>query len=479
MEIRAKISLNLPNQLTKITLKYDTFEPATYDSYLIASLVKNTSSKKKAMNYIDEITGKGSLNAYFKQLYEEISEFTKDQINSILTNSLYPVTIIDKKHQFRYYPVFNVTQMDNKVYEGDLSKDIEKLKSIVMPKDDSAEFRSIDLEPNEVTSTTDNYNAEFNENDIKIEFINGKYYPVSKKEFSDIYHSDVENLGAYKGEVGSKITDGNWKALTKSITGSFAHDINTYKDSNGTHSILYAEYIKTIEIINVFGIYFYKDTRYDFSSNNKEKCEEALKYLLKSNNINEYKTKSLLSLLSVVDEKQAQKAVTYILSRKSSKEISEFGLKLIKNGLEKNWDYETLTSIKQFADKSYYNSLYRIDSDLGFSDEDLMFIDDIELDEYDKSRKQSFIKTRNNIIKQINEMIGDISNSGIREKIKSLEKTDLKNTVKKFVDKRIGHNKKDYDSMDNNTLKNEFEEIKSFYNNEFVKIKKVLKDNEL
>ena len=128
MEIRARVALSLPSTFYKITLKYDTFEKATYDSYLMASLVANSKNKTEAYNYIDEITGKGSLNSHFKKLYDQISAFTSDQINSILTNSLFPITVVDQKHHFNYYSMFKATRMDNKVFDGNLISDEEKRK---------------------------------------------------------------------------------------------------------------------------------------------------------------------------------------------------------------------------------------------------------------------------------------------------------------------------------------------------------------
>ena len=92
MEIKAKVALSLPNKFYKVTLKYDTFEKATYDSYLIASLVKNTKNKKEAEMYIDDISGEGSLNPHFKKLYNDISKLTDEQIDGILKDSLFPIT---------------------------------------------------------------------------------------------------------------------------------------------------------------------------------------------------------------------------------------------------------------------------------------------------------------------------------------------------------------------------------------------------
>ena len=120
MEIRAKVALSLPNKFYKVVLKYDTFEKATYDSYLVASIVANAKNEKDAMEYIDEITGNGSLNPHFKKLYEEISKMTKEQVEGILKDSLYPITVVDKSHHFKYYEMFDATRMNNKVFPGNL-----------------------------------------------------------------------------------------------------------------------------------------------------------------------------------------------------------------------------------------------------------------------------------------------------------------------------------------------------------------------
>ena len=117
MEIRAKVALSLPNKYYKITLKYDTFQKATFDEYLVANLVAS-STKREAMKYIDEISGNGSLNSHFKKLYDKISDLKKKQVNDILQDSLFPVTMIDTKHHFKYYPMFDATRMENRVYKG-------------------------------------------------------------------------------------------------------------------------------------------------------------------------------------------------------------------------------------------------------------------------------------------------------------------------------------------------------------------------
>lgn len=478
MEIRAKVALSLPSTFYKVTLKYDTFQKATYDSYLIASLVKNTKNKTEAMNYIDEITGKGSLNAHFKKLYDEISLLSKNQIDDIVRNSLFPITVVDQKNHFKYYSMFGATRMNNKVYDGNLKEHEEILIDLIMPKGDKVKFLSIEYQEEPATIKQDNYNAIFSDETIRVDLDNNQYYEISKEDFDKVHVNDVDNLGGFLGIVGNEITDGNWNVLSNSIVGTLNKVNYRYRDSNGIHTVLYNDCIKTIEIINVFGLYFYKENKYDFSLKNGSKCEDAINYLMESKNINEFKTKSLVYLLASINDKLSQKVIQYILDRKDSKEISECGMRLIKSGLEKGWEENVLKAIKKQIPMSDFKYLYRINSNLGFEVEDILDIDDIELTDLDKARKNEYLSEKDNMLRDINLWIGEITNSGIREKIKSLEKSSLKDSVKKFLDKRTGHNKKDYKNMSMAQLKREHDEIQAMYVGDYQKMVKFLEDIE-
>ncbi len=68
MQIHARIPLSLPNTTYKIKLSYNTFVKSTYDNFLAATIVKNAKNNSELKTYIDEITGKGSLNSHLKKL---------------------------------------------------------------------------------------------------------------------------------------------------------------------------------------------------------------------------------------------------------------------------------------------------------------------------------------------------------------------------------------------------------------------------
>ncbi len=476
MEIKARVALSLPNTFYKVILKYDTYEKATYDSYLIAALISSTKSQDEAFEYIDEITGKGSLNSHFKKLYEEISKLTNDQINGILESSLYPVTVVNEKNHFKYYPMLNATKIQKKVYVGNLSLQTDLVKDLIMPQGNKIKFLSLEYSEEPGKVEMDTYDAIFTNDYITIDLANNQYFEISKEDFNKVYKNDVESLNGYLGNVGTEITMGKWNVLSKSIVELLNQTNLKYKDSRGMHTVLSNDCIKTIEIINVFNLYFYKENKYEFSKANSSLCEDAINYLLESKNINEFKTKTLINILKSVSDETSQKVIQYILNRKDSKEISELGLSLIKSGLEKGWEENILKSIKRFTLASDYKYLYRINPNLGFDIEEIINIDNTELTCEDKERKEKYLSERDNILKEINQIIGEMTNSGVRENIKSLEQSELKNKVKKFLDKRTGHNKKNYTIMTLSQLNKEYNEIREMYNGPYQEILKLLKD---
>lgn len=470
MEIRAKVALSLPNKFYRVILKYDTFEKATYDSYLIASVVANTKKEREAMEYIDEITGNGSLNPHFKKLYEEISKMSKEQVQGILKDSLYPITVVDKSHHFKYYEMFNATRMDNKVFPGNLEND-KGLASMIMPKDRDTKFLSIEFETEDGTVKKDNYNAVFSDKEIRVDLDDGQYYPISKENFLSVFENEGAIECEYMPKIGHEITNGNWNVLTKSVADTWGKDRLTYKTDDGNLAVLLSDCIKVTEVISAYDLLFYKETRYNFSAQNQKQCLEAVRYLKDSKMINEYKTRSLITLLSVIPDIYAQQIVQYILSRKNSKEIAEFGLMLIKSGLEKGWEKEVLLSIKSSVAQREYKYLYRINSDLNFEVTDLLDIDDADLAEADKIRKRAYVAERDNLIKEIKFMIGDMTTSGVRQKLKSLQRDDVVNSVKKFLNEYQGHNEGELESMSLEQIKKEYDSIKAMYNGNYAKVK--------
>lgn len=470
MEIKARVALSLPNIFYKVMLRYDTYQKATYDSYLVASLIKNAKDQKEIFDYIEDVCGQGSLNTHFKRLYVEISKFTENQIDGIIENSLYPVTMMVSDH-FKYYEMFNASRFRNKVLDGNLYNNQELLKQSMMPKDENSTFLDISFESELGTIKKDVYDIIFSEDRIMVNLDDNKYLPISKEDFDKVYDGQNLNISAYPGRIGSEITEGQWNALSQTALDAMLKGRFIYKDVNNNLASIFNEYIKITNIINVFGIYFFKETKLDFVKSNSVECEEAIEQLLSNRWINEYKIKSLVKMLSAVSDETVKKVVEYILNRKDSKELAEVGLSLIKDGFEKGWSKEALLSMKKFATPIHINFLYKIDNNLGYSIDELLQVEKNVLTEADAIKVRAYIAERKNIIDQMNKMVGEIMNSGVREKMKSLKTKDsVYKQLNDFIKDNSAHLKKDYSSMTIDQLNIEYNGIKRVYEGAFQNI---------
>ncbi len=478
MEIKARVALCLPNRFFKFTLQYDTYQKATYDSYLVAALIKNAQTKEEAFKYIDEVCGLGSLNSHFKNLYEEISKLSENQIDRILNNSLYPVTMKVVDH-FKYYEMFNATRFKNKVFEGNLFEQQELLKTMLMPKDEESTFLNIDFdsEPGEVKK--DIYDAIFSEKEILVDLDNNTFLPISKEDFDKVYQGQNLNIEDYPGEVGNEITGGQWNALSQTIIDAISKGKYIFLDENKDVVSVFGDYIKTTKVISVFGIFFFKETKYDFTKNNSIVIENVIRKSIENGWLNEFSSKTLSRMVAVVSDDSAKEVVEYVLHRKDVKEIADVGLRLIQRGYEKGWQKESLLSMKKFAAPEHLNRLYKLNNDLGFDINELLHVDKDILNETDSIRVRAYVAERNNIINQMNLMVGEVMNSGIREKMKRLKTKDsVYIQLNTFIKNSSAHLRKDYSSMELDQLKKEYESIKRVYEGSFQNIKARLEKEE-
>lgn len=480
MEIKARVSLSLPNTFYKITLHYDTYQKATYDSYLVASLIKNAETQEEAFEYIDEICGQGSLNVHFRNLYEEISKFSESQIDGILKNSLYPVTMKVIDH-FKYYKMFDASRFKNKVFKGNLYDNQELLKEVMMPKSENATFLDIQFEDEPGAVKKDVYDAVFSEDKIMVNLDDNTFMPISKSEFDNVYEGQNMDISAYPGKVGEEITGGQWNALSQTIIDAISKDRFVYLNNDKNVVSIFNEYIKVTSVISVFGIYFFKETKYDFIKSNAKVIEEAIQQLIDNGWINEYKTKSLVRMLMVVSDDSAKSVVEYVLHRKDSKEIAEVGLMLVRNGYEKGWQKESLSTMKKFATPQHINYLYKLDNSLGFDINELLLVDKNILSEADAIKVKAYENERKNVLDQMDKMLGNIMNSGVRERMKSLKTKDsVYQQLNDFIKKKSAHLKltKDYESMTLEQLTKEYELIKRMFEGPFQNIKARLEKEE-
>ena len=462
MKLQANVQLNLPKTYNTITLVYNTYEKASFDQYLIASVCLRSENKEVANNYIEELTGKGSLNAHFKKILNKMYEFDREYVKKILSDSLYPTTKIDKTNRYVYYPYFNISVINKKIYHGNIGElSFEELKELLMIDYDLINF-SVDTK--EQTDRAESYYVLFDENEMRLNLVESEWVSISNKQFSESYKKPDIDITKYMGYVKNNPDGVGWNILTAVSFNSIIKSSNIFNDTNGDCCILTHDYIKKIEIAKLFGLYFYRETKLDFTKKNQYYCELAVAAIINYGWINEYKVKSLVSLLKIVSDITAQEVINYVLYRKDSKELSLLAFDLISQGLEKNWDEKALNSMLQFASQKDLNYIYKISSTLDYTLSMLLLINNDLLTEADIARKEKYISDRKNKIREIQNILGEVSGSGLREKIKStLPQSAIE--VKKFTklcNELLAHNKESLDDMSDDKLDAKFNKIKEF-----------------
>ena len=464
-QLQANVLLNLPKEFNTLVLYYNTYEKATFDQYLSASIVLRSKNLRKANEYIDDITGKGSLNEHFKHMVEETSKMDDDSLQSVLKNSMFPVTKIDKTNRYVYYPSFYIAVLNNRIYKNFVGKDIQQIKEELMLDYD---LKKVEIDENGESDRYESYKIRFINNDIEINIAN-TWLPLDSAAFREYCKEQDIEIDRYSGKIHQGVEGDDWNLLTNNSFNALFSSNKIFLDSNNDYCMITNDYIKRTKIAEIHGLYFYKDDRIDFNKNNRDYCELAINSLLVNSQINETKTKTLLSMLKVVDELIAQNVVNFILTRKESKEIAQLGLDLLHKGIEKNWAKESLQSFKTYAATSDLNKLYLIcdgdSSKLSFTISELALIDNDILSEEDLIAKKKYLEDRKNKISEIYNKIGEIANSGLRESIKGVLKQSL-DLVKKFTklcNEYVAHTKTQLDELSDEKLNNRYQKINEFY----------------
>lgn len=468
MKIEARVPLTLPKVKNTIVVSYNTYDPATWDQYLAASIVESATSEEETVLFVDEITGKGSLNCHFKKMLDKVQKMDLDTRHKILNKNLYPITKIDKTNSFDYYPSLNVSVYSTKIHEGNLSDySREVLKTLLNIQDDIID---IQFEAKE-DSLQDTYPIKFEDNALEIRIDKQNWLPLSSEQFNQSYNTDINDIGRYEGKI-RRVGDGKgWAVLTNSVLDSLCDDKFCYYDEEGDH-VSIGDSLEETQIINVYGLYLYRRINVDYSGKNGDKCQRALEHLLRKNSLFDFPQKLLVKLTRSVNEHSQQDVVNYILTRRDDSEIAEIGGNLISHGVTEGWEKEALLSIKKES-KGSLTALYKISSDLDYTDAELSTIDFKVLSIEHKERVKIYKTNRDAIIKEIRYIIGKITSSGIRQRMRSLKKTDTTKKLTEELNRYVGHQKDDISKYTESELEDYLSKVRVMYQH-YLEVNKLL-----
>ena len=437
VQINLKLSLNKIKNIIKVS--YNTFEKATYDQYLMASLALRSKDELSAYQYIDDITGSGSLNAHFKQLYDKAHKLDENQLKNIMGNSMYPMLKIDKSNSYDYYPELNVSVFNNKLYEGDFGK-YEDLIQRLYIQEEVIESELIEKRNN---ANPEPYSVRFEDDKILVK-IAEEWVNLPTEIFQKIFVNDLTSIKIKKVESEiHNVADGSgWYALTNAVINNM-YSSNNYFYDNGDHCLIRNDDVRKTIISQLAGFYIYKEEIIPYAGN-KDLCEKVLNLLLENKSINEFKTRSVITLLTYSDDLIAQNVINYILARKDSKELALMGIELLVRGIEKNWENDALKSFMTYADSSKYSLIYKANPRLVEDIQMLSMINPDFLTPTHKKKVEEYKQNRQAIIDSIQKMVGEIATSGMREKTKQLKSTDKTRRFHKLIQRYDAHSKIDY-----------------------------------
>lgn len=437
MSLQVSLKLKLSKQIKKIKVKYNTFEKATYDEYLICSLALRTANDKNknqtVLEYIYDITGEGSLNKHFRNIYLKVRDFSEEQLSKILANSMMPTLKLDEKNCYEYYPQLNVSVFNRKIYQGDLGA-YANLPQIIMINE---EIIDMNVETVRDDTKPEQYSILFDgNNNVKVKLLD-KYLPIDNEIFEKSLSLDLGNIEVYQGKIHNNAEGEGWKVLTNSALNNLLSNRNWFFEDGNHFFIRNGDVRKTI-ISKVHGLYIYKEEIISYQGN-ANLCNTVVGYLLQNGTLSEFRTRSLLLLLKYVSDAKSQKVINSLLVKKEDKEIAIYGLELMERGLITGWLITAQKTFLKYATGYQLNLIYQSNSKLNYTIDQLIKIDRDLLTPIHKEQVEEYNANLEAKRKTIIEITGYITTKGLRERAKQLEADDITKKFSKLCNNLIGH----------------------------------------
>lgn len=450
MSLQVSLKLKLSKQIKKIKVKYNTFEKATYDEYLICSLalrtLNDTNQDKTVFDYIDDVTGEGSLNKHFRNIYARVKTFSAEQLSKIMANSMIPTLKIDEKNRYEYYPQLNVSVFNKKIYQGDLGI-YNNLPQIIMINE---EIIDMSIETIKDDTKPEQYSVTFDEKEnVRVRLLND-YLPIDNEIFEESLCLDLGNINSYQGKIHDNVDGNGWRVLNNSALNNLFSNRNYYYD-NGDHFFIRNDSVRKTIISKVHGLYIYKEDILSYQGN-AILCDKVIDFLLENKTIGEFKPKSILFMLKYVSDKKAQKVVNSLLLKKEEKEIALYGLDLMERGLVNGWLVTVTKTFLKYASGYQLNLIYQANAELNYTIEQLIQIDADLLQFEHKMQVKKYNEDLEAKRKTIREITGDITTKGLREKAKALESNEITKKFSKLCNRLIGHVNEGLDDVSLTTL---------------------------
>lgn len=257
MNLKVNLKLKFSNVRKVIKVKYNTFEKATFDEYLVCSALLHSKTKTAFNKYIDALTGDGSLNAYFKKLYDHFCKFSKDELLRIMSNSMIPTLKIDESSWYNYYPELDVSVFKNRVYDGDMEDKIDA-KTMLHIQEEIVEQTVFETSR---VQRAEPYVISFDgTNKMSVKFFD-KDLSIDDDLFSSVLELPFSGIFNYMGKVHDSCEGNGWSVVTDALLNNMKNVSNvSYFNEDGDHCLIKNDGVKVTRISIIHGLYIYKET---------------------------------------------------------------------------------------------------------------------------------------------------------------------------------------------------------------------------
>lgn len=427
--IQVNLKLKLIKISKRIKVKYNTFEKATYDEYLISSLVLRAHDKQEAYDYIDDITGNGSLNGHFKKLYEKIRTSKQEQLEKIMNSSMFPILKVDSSNVYEYYPEINVSVFKKRIFNGDLASYDNLLQQVLYINEDVIE---LSFEEGKRFDKPDSYLVTIDDiGNVKLKLYDNSI-SISSDMFKQLIFNELDAINEYKGTIYKKAEGNGWQIVNNSVINNLSSNKN-YFYYKGDHYLIRNDNLRKTEMAQISGLYVYREGYLSYDKD-AEICESVLNVLHKNKSFDLLKPKTLVTLLQNVNEDNAIQYINRDMNIKYlSKEIAEFAIELLGKGFTNGWAVLTLQNLIKHCDKSGYSLIYKASSGVKFGIEHLIVIDYDLLTEEHRKQVEEYYNNLNSMKHTIRLIIGDITTSGLREAVKKHKSDATTKNSQSFV----------------------------------------------
>lgn len=445
------LTINLKLRLTKITkvitVKYNTFEKAAFDEYLVASLVKRAGSESEAFDYIDDVTGDGSLNSHYKALYARTSTFDAALLDKIMTSSMYPREVIDSGNSYLYYPELDVSVFHGKMFRGELGGYPDLAKNILYISEDVTELTVCEKKSN---NDPNNYPVSIADDGRMAVRIADKDAIVSAGLFDKIAIKEELSLDAYGGEVFKDPRGADWHVLyAQAYNSLFVNRAFFYSD--GKHVRIKRGGLLCTELAAISGLIIYREREVRYSEA-PELCREALACMGRLGLFDPNWRQTLYVMLQNVDTDTAAKFINTYLPRFIDKTSARLAIDMIRSKAVRAWKRDTLQLLLSYCDGNDYTEIYRLDSGLHYTLPQLLHIDRSMLSPEHAETVDNHYADVEAMKEDIKRIIGNVVTSGMRERSKKLQNDAEVKRFRKLCNELQGHEARDIDEAADDQL---------------------------